>query len=127
MRKITTLLSLVLLCICTSVSAQNKLVRTGWTWSVSNETATSLEGGSNGPAAAMYDGDASTYWHSNWAGNPGPGNVMPQFVKIDLAETKEIGGFEYIPRPNRQVTALKNYRIYITDTENRNSCELQWR
>ena len=63
----------------------------------------------------MYDGDNNTYWHSNWG--DGSGNNMPQFIKIDLASTTEIGGFEYTPRPDRNATALKSYRIYITDVE----------
>lgn len=117
MRKITFFLSLLLtLAGVTSAHAQSWFVdRTDWTVTAQNFTPLGWEGGANGPAEAMIDGDEGSYWHSDWSGNT-PGKDLPQCFTVDLGEEMALGGFAYLPRPNNGNGTVAAYKIFVSNT-----------
>ncbi len=53
--------------------------------------------GESAPATNVFDGDNSTYWHTQWSGaNP----THPHELQIDLGNDHDIVGFKYQPRAN---------------------------
>jgi hypothetical protein len=56
------------------------------------------EGPVNGYASAVIDGDAGTFWHTDWStGSPD----YPHHFTIDLGSEKNIAGFEIFRRQGR--------------------------
>ena len=66
--------------------------RTGWTVQVDSQEAAA---GQNSAAAAI-DGDAATFWHTQYTGGNAP---LPHRFIVNLGATRGIGGFKYLPRP----------------------------
>ncbi len=64
------------------------LPRSGWTATASDQAA-------NYPAAGVLDGNATTIWHSQYAGTPVP---LPHSITIDMGSDKSIAGLSYLPR-----------------------------
>ncbi|MFK7774049.1 MAG: LamG-like jellyroll fold domain-containing protein [Saprospiraceae bacterium] len=53
--------------------------------------------GENAPGTNAFDGDNSTYWHTQWnGGSP----AHPHELQIDLGNDHDIVGFKYQPRAN---------------------------
>ncbi len=64
------------------------LPRAGW-------KATASDQASNYPATAVLDGNATTIWHSQYAGTPVP---LPHSITIDMGANNSIAGLSYLPR-----------------------------
>ena len=63
-------------------------------WSVSADSAELV--GESAPASNAIDGDASTFWHTQWqAASPPP----PHTFTVNLGSARTIGGFKYLPPP----------------------------
>ncbi len=118
MKKFTLLFSLFLAVWGTTASAQTWVLdRTGWT--ASSDSETNSEGGGNGPASKILDGDPTTYYHSSYAS--AADKVLPHYIQIDLGESKTFRGFAYTPRIQSNATAWANgaanqYKFYVSDT-----------
>ncbi|MBC7995738.1 MAG: DUF1929 domain-containing protein [Rhizobacter sp.] len=66
--------------------------RTGWQVQADSQEAAS----GNNSAAAAIDGDAATYWHTQYTGTTAP---MPHRYTVNLGGPRTFGGFRYLPRP----------------------------
>ncbi len=140
MRKFTFLLTM-LLCVATGAKAQYFSESDKLTFSSVQVSSWCNDGDnhSNAQGLSRYinDGDADTYWHSNWrsSGDTGmyggeqhnesvPSNetaliLTPEYIIIDLGETKNIAGFGYLPRLKNGSTsetngAAKKIKIYVS-------------
>ena len=73
---------------------------------------------SGDPIAKAFDGNTSTFWHSNWS----PYEPLPVSVTINLKGQQTVTGFTYLPRQdgnnNGQVTKYDlEYKVNADDTE----------
>ena len=113
MKKITLMMSLLLSLGSMTASAQ-VLSRTGWSVTVSGETA-SDGGGKN----AIIDGKTNTYWHSNWGGNGAAGDAsknLPQFFQVDLGSPQTFRSIMYVPRVNLDNGTVYSFKVYVSNT-----------
>lgn len=112
MKKITLMMSLLLSLGSMTASAQ-VLSRTGWSVTVSGETA-SDGGGKN----TIIDGNNNSYWHSNYKGNNSAGDesqVLPQFFVIDLGSVQEFNKIGYKPRIGLHNGYVKEYKVFVSN------------
>lgn len=113
MKKITLMMSLLLAMGSMTASAQ-VLDRSGWSISVSGETA-SDGGGKN----AIIDGKNNTYWHSNWGGTGAAGDAskkLPQFFQVDLGSEQTFRSIMYVPRVNLDNGTVYSFKVYVSNT-----------
>lgn len=113
MKKITLMMSLLLAMGSMTASAQ-VLDRSGWSISVSGETA-SDGGGKN----AIIDGKNNTYWHSNWGGTGAAGDAskkLPQFFQVDLGSEQTFRSIMYVPRVNLDNGTVNSFKVYVSNT-----------
>ena len=81
------------------------------TWSLgftdSEETV-----GQDGAAMNAFDGDPSTYWHTEWfQSNP----VPPHEIQINLGGIYDISGFRYLPRQDGiKNGTISQYEFYVS-------------
>ena len=73
---------------------------------------------SGNPIANAFDGNTSTFWHSNW----NPYEPLPASVTINLKGQQNVTGFTYLPRQdgnnNGQVTKYDlEYKVNADDAE----------
>lgn len=115
MKKITFMLSLLMSMGAMTTSAQ-MLSREGWTVTTSGE----CDDNGSGHAAAIIDGDNSTYWHSRYnGGSNASGDAtykLPQFFVIDLGKETTFGSIGYVPRPNLGNGTATSFKLYVNDT-----------
>ena len=116
MKKITFMLSLLMSMGAMTTSAQ-VLSRAGWTVTTSGE----CDDNGSGHAAAIIDGDNSTYWHSRYNGG---GNAsgdatykLPQFFVIDLGQETSFKSIGYVPRPGLENGTATSFKLYVSNTE----------
>lgn len=80
------------------------------TWSIDYADSEDFISGNNS-ADKIYDLQESTFWKSE------EGSGFPQRIVINMGQEETIGGIEYLPRvENGAPGAIKDYRIYITET-----------
>lgn len=68
----------------------------------------------DGTAENAFDGQTANLWHTQWhAAQPG----HPHRLILDLAQTRAIGGFRYIPRqgPEGVTGRIRGYRIFMSE------------
>ena len=115
MKKITFMLSLLMSMGAMTTSAQ-MLSREGWTVTTSGE----CDDNGSGHAAAIIDGDKSTYWHSRYnGGSNASGDAtykLPQFFVIDLGKETTFGSIGYVPRPNLGNGTATSFKLYVNNT-----------
>lgn len=115
MKKITFMLSLLMSMGAMTTSAQ-VLSREGWTVTTSGE----CDDNGSGHAAAIIDGDNSTYWHSRYnGGSHASGDAtykLPQFFVIDLGKETTFGSIGYVPRPNLGNGTATSFKLYVNNT-----------
>lgn len=70
-------------------------------------------------ATNAFDGNASTFWHTEWKNNQPP---HPHEIQIDLGDTAAVYGFSYTPRQDNNVNGtIAEYEFYSSlDKENWN-------
>ena len=78
----------------------------------------------NGDATNAFDGDAATFWHTQWSELP---TACPHRIIIDLGHSVMLTGFRYLPRqgdesaPGRikdfQITVGENLKLEAPPTE----------
>jgi hypothetical protein len=66
----------------------------------------------DGKGANAVDGDASTFWHTQWQDeNPPP----PHEIIIELSQPAELVGFSYLPRQDdSDHGTIKDYEFYVS-------------
>lgn len=115
MKKITFMLSLLMSMGAMTTSAQ-MLSREGWIVTTSGE----CDDNGSGHAAAIIDGDNSTYWHSRYnGGSNASGDAtykLPQFFVIDLGKETTFGSIGYVPRPNLGNGTATSFKLYVNNT-----------
>jgi hexosaminidase len=71
----------------------------------------------NGPAAAVIDGDASTYWHSQWSPSTA---AYPHSIVVDLGEPQSICGLWYTARSSTGSGGangrIGDYEVYVSES-----------
>ena len=87
----------------------------GWAPKVDSS---STQGGDAGGAAALIDGNPSTYWHSNYGQGSGD-TKAPYKVTIDRGASKgEFQTVAYLPRPQANANgSWQEFEVYASDTE----------
>lgn len=116
MKKIFTLLTLLLLTLGAAHVNAQLLDRSGWTITASSE---GYETATCGYATTIIDGDVSTYWHSYWDGMTGANGyltpMVPQFFTIDMGSTQTFKTIGYIPRANCGNGTAYTWKLYVSD------------
>lgn len=117
MKKITCLLSLLLLCAgAMKATAQVLLDRSGWTVTTSGE----CDDSGTGHATAITDGNPGTFWHSNFGGGNSSGDNsknLPQFFQVDLGSEQTFQTIAYLPRMYGGANGdAKAYKVYVSNT-----------
>lgn len=85
----------------------NLMDRSAWTVTADSQE---LEG-ENGAFTNAIDGNANTFWHTQWYRQSPP---HPHQLYIDLRTAQEIGGFKYLPRQNSQNGHIKDYQLFAS-------------
>ena len=115
MKKITFMLSLLMSMGAMTTSAQ-VLSRAGWTVTTSGE----CDDNGSGHAAAIIDGNNSTYWHSRYnGGGHASGDAtskLPQFFVIDLGQETSFKSIGYVPRPELKNGTATSFKLYVSNT-----------
>ena len=69
--------------------------------------------GEDGAATNSFDGDAATFWHTQWVGSPDP--EPPHEIQINLGATYQISSFRYLPRQDGYINGtIKQYAFYVS-------------
>jgi hypothetical protein len=67
----------------------------------------------DGKGANAVDGDAATFWHTQWQDNS---PAHPHEIIIELTPPTRIKGFTYLPRQDTEVNGtIKDYEFYVSD------------
>lgn len=79
---------------------------------VMTATATSAQSGNE--ASKAVDGNATTFWHSQWS----PNLPLPQSITIDQGSAKTVASLRYLPRQDGGSGAahgnITSYNIYVS-------------
>lgn len=67
--------------------------------------------GEDGAATNAFDGVSSTIWHTEWYNGNAP---LPHEIQINLGDSYNISGFDYLPRQNSSNGRIANYAFYIS-------------
>jgi hypothetical protein len=69
--------------------------------------------GEKAGAANAIDGDASTFWHTQWQGAQTP---YPHWITIDLGAQYDVTGFAYTQRGGQSNARMKDFEVYVSDS-----------
>ena len=68
--------------------------------------------GEYAPAVNAIDGNATTFWHTQWKGQtPKP----PHSLVVDLGAGRPLGGFKYLPRQTIDSGRIANWRLHVSE------------
>jgi lysophospholipase L1-like esterase len=68
--------------------------------------------GENGAAVNAFDGNASTFWHTQWLNASPP---PPHEIQINLGAVYNISGFRYLPRQDGSTHGwINQYEFYVS-------------
>ena len=68
--------------------------------------------GEDGAAENAIDGNTKTFWHTEWY-HSAP--AAPHEIVIDLGDTCEVSGLQYLPRQDGSVNGtVKEYEVYVS-------------
>jgi hypothetical protein len=109
MKQLITLLSMSLFYI--GVYAQNSIPKLLWTLKSVDSEELVGEGTINGRGTCVFDGDLSTYWHTQWQG---AAPVQPHEIQLNLGASWLISGFTYTPRSGGGNGTVKGYEFYVS-------------
>ena len=70
------------------------------------------EGPNNGQVIHLLDGDATTFWHSQWTGG---GSTMPHELVFDLTSRYDITSLRWLNRSNNNNGNIQEINIYVSD------------
>ncbi len=73
------------------------------------------------PATKAIDGNAATYWHSDFTDDGGSQVIDmvkgPHHLDITFPDLREISGFVYTPRTGHNAGIVTGYEIYASETD----------
>ncbi len=78
------------------------------TWRV--VSADSVEPGEGQPGYAI-DGDAGTFWHTNWKTSKEP---MPHEIQVDFGTRYNLVGFKYLGRQGMANGRINQYKVFVS-------------
>ena len=82
-------------------------------WSV-NYVSSEENQGEAGYARNAFDGDPTTFWHSQWYPNS---VALPHEIIIDLGASYDVSGFSYLPRQDGSVNGtIADYEFYVSSS-----------
>ncbi|MDB5816668.1 MAG: hypothetical protein JWQ11_308 [Rhizobacter sp.] len=81
--------------------------RTGWVPMVDSAELV----GEYAPASKAFDGDAYSFWHSQWDGAP---SLAPHTLTVNLGTAKAVSGFRVLPRQNGFNGRIGSWRFYTS-------------
>ncbi|SCP98986.1 discoidin domain-containing protein [Anaerobium acetethylicum] len=92
-----------------AIPADPSLIPTeGFTITCDNQNA--AVSGKEGPAAYAFDGNESTWWHSNYS----PKDDLPATIEIDMNAVYNINKFTYVPRTDGNLNGcITSYKLYV--------------
>jgi hypothetical protein len=70
------------------------------------------EGAPNGHLVSAFDGDASTFWHSEWSSYSG--TTFPYTIDIDLGNIYAFSGLDYLPRSGGKGGYIAEYELFVS-------------
>ncbi len=113
MRKLKLLFTLCLLLGAVGAKAQfdNEIPLQGCLSVSSNHS----DGANNASPENLFDGNAVTFWHSNYGGGTGQ-KGMPQWILVELPANETITGFGMQKRQGNNF-GPKEYKIYVSETD----------
>lgn len=68
-----------------------------------------------GAASYIIDGDASSFWHSNYRKDGSGKQELPHYFQIDMQRQQTIHSFAYRPRPAADNGRFADYELYVSD------------
>ncbi len=86
-------------------------------WSIvyiSSEELTG-EGANNGHGFHCFDGDSTTFWHSQWQNVEA---AYPHEIQLDLGDTFAINGFSLLTRASTNNGRINDFLFYVTNDTN---------
>ncbi|MDD4395794.1 MAG: discoidin domain-containing protein, partial [Bacteroidales bacterium] len=86
-------------------------------WSIvyiSSEELTG-EGANNGHGFHCFDGDSTTFWHSQWQNVEA---AYPHEIQLDLGDTFAINGFSLLTRASTNDGRINDFLFYVTNDTN---------
>lgn len=117
MKKTYTLAVAMWLALATASAQQVEIDRSGWRITAYSSATTNIENAADGRVEAAIDGNASTWYHSDWSGSQ-TGKGMPQAFLIDMAEEHDLTGFNYQGRTDKvDGTKPTAWRVYLYNEE----------
>ena len=63
------------------------------------------------PSELAVDGDASTFWHTDWTAGP---DRLPAWLSVDLGKEVVVSGFRYTPRQDMDRGRISRYRVEVS-------------
>jgi beta-galactosidase len=81
----------------------------GWTIAYVDSEERAKE---DGTAENAIDGQTANFWHTEWSDKK-PNH--PHRLILDLGQSREIGGFRYVPRQGQGGGRIKDYKVYVGD------------
>jgi hypothetical protein len=85
------------------------IAKSGWKFEYADSQETT---GETAPAVQAFDGNPSTYWHTEWlARDPAP----PHEIQIDLGASYDVDGLRYLPRQDGGTNGnIGQYEFYVS-------------
>ncbi len=99
---------LIVFSLTTAVFAVGYVDRTGWIVTASSERISE-----NYTADRVIDGNANTYWHTNYVSDTNK-DEAPFYLTFYLPEKTTISGFSYLPRQGNTTGVATKYNIYAS-------------
>ena|GEM_PF-2986637 len=96
-----------------SGTPEHVIPRTGWTIAfVDSQELNSGSWGPATPATNIIDGNASTFWHTEWFNVQRP---FPHEIQIDLGVAHHITGFRHLPRQDGVINGrIGQFEFYVS-------------
>ena len=69
-------------------------------------------GNEDTPASNAIDGNISTFWSTGWSKGT---TEFPNWLSVDLGESKTLCGINYTARQNNTNGAVGDYRVFVSD------------
>lgn len=81
----------------------------GWTIAYVDSEERAKE---DGTAENAIDGQTANFWHTEWGAAQ---SDHPHLLILNLGESREVGGFRYVPRQGQGGGRIKDYRVFVGD------------
>ena len=110
MKKLTLLFAMLITMVSSAWADEVIIDRSSWSVTAYANPSSAIENAADGRKEAMLDGNASTYFHSDWW--TGAGKDATQAFLIDMADEETLTKVTLLPRNNGNGAPLV-WRIYV--------------